>query len=451
MNKKSIALVGILFCAAGAFAQTAVELPPDTLTRTDTSSNPISILPSFSGGKNFLALNGFLDGVVDSNAPVFVNNQYQGTTADTGVGIDIGGSIGALRNFATGQFSLMYAGDYHHYTNHDYVSGTDQNVSLLFKKTLSPHWSLMLADNAGIFFNGGNSFALNTSLTGTNVGTGPVFNPFSQNTKYLGSSATLTYQQNLRWSYIIGGDFFLSRYYGAGSFGSTGGDGTASIRYRMTRADTITGTYAHSYYGYQGAAGSSGVDNMTFTISHEFYRSQWKVGGTVGVARVNSQGSIFIPGFLSPSANQQLAPVLFQGNYNTTSLVPSFTGSATRSWRNRSISLTGGQSVSPGNGIYLTSRNLFFSGFYTITNRRSSLSLGGIYSRLSSISNQISSSYNTSSANASYIYKLTRYFGLNAQYTLTYYGNIGSYGGRVDNRLSFGLTLTNTNIPFSYF
>ena len=450
MNKKSIALVGILFCAAGAFAQTAVELPPDTLTRTDTSSNPISILPTFSGGKNFVTLNGFLDGAFDSIAPVFANNQYQGNTSETGVGIDAGGSIGALRSFATGQLSFYYLADYHHYTTHDYINGTDQNVNLLFKKTLSPRWSLLLSSGAGIFYNGANSFALQTPLNG-NPGTGLVFNPFSQNTKFLSSSLSLIYQQNLRLSYIIGGDFFLSRYYGAGSFGSTGGDGNVSVRYRLTRATTLTGTYAHSYYGYQGQAGSSGLDNMTLTVSHDLFRSQWKIGGTVGVARVNSQGSVFIPGFLSSAVAQQLTPVIYQGNYNNTSLVPSFTGSLTRTWRNRTLLLSGGQSVSPGNGIYLTSRNLFLSGYYTITNRRSSLSAGGIYSRLSSISNQISSSYNTSSANASYIYKLTRYFGLNAQYTLTYYGNIGSYGGRVDNRLSFGLTLTNTNIPFSYF
>lgn len=451
MNKKSIAFAGIFFFAVTAFAQTPVDLPPDTLTRTDTSSNPISILPTFSGGKNFLALAGYVDGALDSNAPVFANNQYQGTTSDTGFGVDVGGSIGALRTFETGQFSLIYAGDYHHYTTHDYVSGTDQNLNLMFRKTLSPHWSILLGGNAGIFFNGGNSFPLSTSLTGTNVGNGPIFNPFSQNTKFLGSSVSLTYQQNLRWSYIIGGDFFLTRYYGAGSFGSTGGDGTFSVRYRMTRSDTITGTYAHSYYGYQGEAGNSGVDNVSATLSHEFHHSQWKVGATVGVARVNSQGSVFIPGFLPTSINQQLTPVIFQGNYNTTSVVPSFTGSLTRSAHNRSISISGGQSVSPGNGIYLASRNLFFTGFYTITTQRTSLSLGGLYSRLSSISNNISSSYSSSGADVSYVYKLSRYFGANVHYILNYYGNVGNVGGRVDNRITFGITVFNTNIPFSYF
>ncbi len=173
MNKKSIAFAGIFFYAVSAFAQTPVDLPPDTLTRTDTSSNPISILPTFSGGKNFLALSGFVDGALDSNAPVFANNQYQGTTSDTGFGVDVGGSVGALHTFETGQFSLMYAGDYHHYTTQDYVSGTDQNLNLLFRKTSVAALVPLAGGNAGIFFNGGNSFPLRRRSPAPTSATGP--------------------------------------------------------------------------------------------------------------------------------------------------------------------------------------------------------------------------------------------------------------------------------------
>jgi hypothetical protein len=83
--------------------------------------------------------------------------------------------------------------------------------------------------------------------------------------------------------------------------------------------------------------------------------------------------------------------------------------------------------------------------------RRSNLSFGGTFSRLSSIANTISTAYQSSGSNVSYYYKLTRYFGVSAHYDLTYYGNIGSYGGRIDNRVSFGVTFNSSNVPFSYF
>lgn len=450
LNKKSLALVCLLLCAGSVFAQAPVNLPPQTLTRTDNSTNPISILPSFEGGKSFFSLNGFVDGSFDTSAPVFQNGIYQGAT-NSGFGIDAGGGVTALRSFATGQFSLTYAGDFHDYSTPNYPTGVDQNLNIYLRKILARRWSIYFGQNAGIFYNGGNAFPLSNTLVASNIGQGVVINPFSQNTKFLSSSVSLSYQQSLRWSYTVGGDFFLSRYYGAGSFGSTGGDGTGSINYRVTRATSLSGSYSHGYYGYQGETGSSSVDSVYVTLSHEFHHSHWQVGASGGVSRVNSQGALFLPGYLPPALNQQLTSVITQGTFTTKSTVPSFSGTATRTWKHTSLSVSGGQTVNPGNGLYLASRNLFLSAYYNIAYRRSNLSFGGTYSRLSSITNNISSAYGSSGSNVTYNYKLARYFGVNANYNLTYYGNIGSIGGRVDNRISFGLNFSSANVPFSYF
>ena len=451
MNKKLLGFVCVLLCAGGVFAQAPVDLPPQTLTRADNSTSPISILPSIEGGKNFLSLNGYVDGSYDINAPVFQNGVIQSNTSNSGFGVDAGGRVDALRTFATGQFSLSYGGDFHDYTTPNYPTGFDQNLNIYLRKVLGRRWSIYFGQNAGIFYNGGNSFPLSNSLVASNVGQGVILNPFSQNTKFLSSSVSLSYQQSLRWSYTIGGDFFLSRYQGNGSFGSTGGDGLGSVSYRITRVTSLSGSYSHSYYGYTGGAGSSSIDSVYATLSHDFHRAHWQVGASGGISRVNSQGALFIPGFLPPSVNQQLTAVVTQGTYKTISTVPSFTGSATRTWKHTSLSFSGGQSVNPGNGLYLASRNLFLSGYYNIAYRRSNLSFGGTYSRLSSLTNNISSSYGSSGSNVTYTYKLARYIGVNGGYNLTYYGNIGSIGGRIDNRLSFGVNFSTANVPFSYF
>ena len=449
MNKKSLAFVWVMFCAGGAFAQAPVDLPPQTLTRADNSTNPISILPSLEGGKNFLSLNGYVDGSYDINAPVLQNGVVQGSAS--GFGVDAGGGVTAFRSFATGQLSLTYSGDFHDYTTPNYPTGFDQNLNLYLRKVLARRWSIYFAQTAGIFYNGGNAYPLSNSLVAPNLGQGIVLNPFSQNTKFMSTSVSLSYQQSLRWSYTIGGDFFLSRYYGAGTFGSTGGDGMGSISYRMTRATTLSGSFSHSYYGYQNGAGSSSVDSVFATLSHDFHTAHWQVGVSGGVSRVNSEGAFFIPGFLSSAENQQLTAVITSGTYKTNSSVPSFQGTATRTWKHTSLSLSGGQSVNPGNGIYLASRNLFVAGYYNIGYRRSSLSFGGTYSRLSSITNNISSAYGSSGSNVTYNYRLTPHIGVNANYNLTYYGNIGSIGGRIDNRFSFGFNISTSNVPFSYF
>lgn len=451
LKKKWLALVFALSGGTSVFAQNPVDLPPQTLTRTDNSTNPISILPSMEGGKNFFTANGYLDGAFDTSAPVFQNGVYQGTTSTSGIGVDLGGSIGAYRSFATGQISLTYGGDFHDYTTPNYPTGFDQNVNLYVRKILTPRWSLYLGTNAGIFYNGGNYFPLAATVVASNAGQGTVLNPFSQNTKFLSTSVSLSYQQSLRWSYTIGGDLYLSRYYGRGTFGSTGGDGMGSISYRLTRLTTLSGSFSHSYYGYQGAAGDSSVNSVYATLSHQFYHSHWQVGASAGVSWVNSEGAFFIPGFLPSPVDQQLTAVITEGTYKSTSTVPSFTLSATKTWQHTSLSFSGGQSVNPGNGLYLASRNLFFSTYYNVAYRRSNLSFGGTYSRLNSISNNISSAYGSSGANVNYTYRLARWFGVNASYNLTYYGNIGSVGGRIDNRIMFGLTFSTPSVPFSYF
>lgn len=451
INKKSFIFVGILLCAGGAFAQAPVDLPPQTLTRTDNSTNPISILPSVEGGKSFFSARGFVDGSYDINAPVLQNGVIQSGNSASGFGVDAGGGVSAFRTFATGELSLTYSGDFHDYTTPNYPTGFDQDLNVYVRKVLARRWSLYFGQNAGIFYNGGNAFPFSNSLVASNVGQNVILNPFSQNTKFLSSSLSLSYQQSLRWSYTFGGDFYLSRYSGNGTFGSTGGDGMGSISYRLTRATSLSGSYSHSYFSYENGAGSSSIDSVYATLSHDFHSAHWQVGASGGFSRVNSQGSFFIPGFLPSNVNQQLTAVITQGTYKTTSTVPSFAGSATRTWKHTSLSFSGGQTVNPGNGLYLASRALFIGGYYNIAYRRSNLSFGGDYSRLSSLANTISSSYGSSGANVNYSYRLARYIGANANYSLTYYGNIGAIGGRVDNRLSFGVNISTANVPFSYF
>jgi hypothetical protein len=451
-NKKKPFAFGLILLWAGcAFGQAPVDLPPQTLTRSDISTNPISILPSLGEGRNYVNVSGFANAVFDTSAPVFQSGTYQGNTSGTGVGFELGGGVTASHITPTAQLLLGYTGGFRDYTTQTYPSGTNQNLSLYATKILARRWTLNLGGNAGIFLNGGNAYQVSSSLASPNVGQGVVLNPFSQNTKYVSSSVSLSYQQSLRWSYTIGGDFFLSRYYGNGAFGSTGGDGVGSITYRLTRVTSLSGSYSHSYYGYQNAGGSSSVDSVFATLSHDFRRAHWRVGASGGVARVNSQGAFFIPGFLPASINQQLTSVITQGTYKTTSTLPSFQGSASRNWKHTALTLSGGQSINSGNGIYLTSRNLFLSGFYSIAYRNSSLSFGGSFSRLSSIANTISTAYESSGSDVSYYHKLTRYFGVSAHYDLTYYSNIGSIGGRIDNRVSGGLTFNSSDIPFSYF
>jgi hypothetical protein len=310
------------------------------------------------------------------------------------------------------------------------------------RKALSRKWSFSFTQAAGILLNGGTYFSLQPSQSGS-----VELNPYSQTTRFLSSSLILSYQRTLRLSYEVGGDFFLSRYGGAASFGTTSGTGSASILYRLTRRTTFGGTYSHGYYKYQGGAGQSNSDSAYLTLSHDF-SSRWHGGISAGVSRVHSSGTVILP--FAFVLNNSIVDVYVPGRYKQTTTFPYVTASLSRAWKRSQFTVNSGQNVNSGNGIFLTSRNDFANGFYSYGKQTWNIGFGGNYSHLTSVSNT-ASSYSSLSFSGSLGYSLMRHLALNARYEYFDYGSFGTVGGRIDNRATFGFIVSTKNIPVTLF
>jgi len=432
-------------CAAILSAQQpAIDIPPQTDTRQDTTSNPVTLAqPLEQGLRNYVNFYAFGNGVYDSAFPVYQDGQFNNATADQGAwGYEVGGGVTASHDFNRGSIDLSYRGGYRNYQSSTYGSGTDQNLSLSVRKALSRKWGVSFSQIAGVFLNGGTYFSLQPSQSNSVEA-----NPYGQNTKFLTSSLTLSYQQSLRLSYEFGGDFFLTRYGGAAPFGTTGGTGSATVLYRLTKRTTASGTYSHTYYTYQGNAGQSNSDSAYLTLSHDF-SSRWHGGVSGGVSRVHSLGTVLLPFVFL--VNNSVAGAYVPGRYNQTTMFPYFQASLTRAWKRSQFTVNGGQNVNAGNGIFLASRNDFANGFYSYGKQRWNIGFGGNYSRLISVSNA-ASSYTSLSFSGSIGYFLMRHLGLNLRYDYADYGSLGTVGGRIDHRATFGFIVSSKNIPATLF
>lgn len=428
-----------------AFAQQqSAELPPETQTREDSTSNPVTLAqPAENPSPNYVNLFAFANGVYDSSSPVYQSSQFGNAGPNEGAwGLEAGAGATAFHDFNRGSLALSYRGSYRDYQNSIYPSGTDQNLSLLLSKALTRRWSFTYSQAAGIFLNGGSYYSLQPSQSSSLE-----LNPYTQTTKFLSSSSTFAYQQTLRLSYEVGGDFYFTRYGGAGPFGTTGGSGSLSVLYRLTKRTTAAGTYSHSYYTYQANAGSSNADNVYLTLSHDF-SARWHGGLSAGLSRVDSSGTIQTPALFL--LGQQLLTVYVPGSYRQISTFPYFQATVSRAWRQSLFTVNGGQNVNSGNGIFLTSRNQYLNGFYSYGLRQWNIGFGGNYSRLQSLASA-ASPYRSGTLSGSLGYSLNRYLGLNLRYYYTDYGSLGSIAGRVDRRVSFGFVFNSKNVPVTLF
>jgi hypothetical protein len=273
-------------------------------------------------------------------------------------------------------------------------------------------------------------------------------NPLSPETRYIQAAVNLTYQQTRRLSYVFGGSYFLNNYNYANAIGSVGVSGTASALYQLTGKTTVGATYSHSYYHYSHGAGSTSVDGVSLSLTHDF-PDHWRASVSGGINRADTQGVLTIP--VSVVLGQQVVQGYETGPYQRTSYVPSFQGTLTRFFQHSSASFSGGQGVIPGNGTYLTSRDLFLNALYSMTLRRALVNAGYSFFHLTSIANVITSSYTTSSFNVSYGYTLRQHLSANVGYSFIHYGSLFTLGNVNDNIITIGLSISTKSLPLGLY
>ncbi len=389
---------------------------------------------------DFVNVFAFADGIWDSRVPVLTTNK---SGFGSGYGWEAGGGIELSHQYRDGGITLSYSGSYRDYPSSTFHGGTQQSLALAYSKRLSKRWTFGTSVSGGILSYGSSYYG--ASALGTTLST----NPFSSESRFLNASVDVTYTQSRRLSYVFSGAYFLNSYSYGQSFSSYGGDGSASVYYRLTARTTIGGSYTHTYYTYSHGAGRSNIDNGALTLSHRF-PDHWQLDLSGGVSRVHSQG--IITELVSLIFDGETITGYAVGSYNRVIYSPSFQGSVTRGYRRSSFSIAGGQNVAAGNGTFLASRSQFGSVIYSIVGpHRSSLGFGATYTRLSSLANSVSSSYATFGASANYGINLMRYLSLNARYDFLHYNGLFGFASLNESRVSVGLSLSSKSVPLTLF
>ncbi len=303
-----------------------------------------------------------------------------GTLAQISGLFGVEANIGAygVHQWHQAQLGLDYRGTYRDYVNGGFYNGSDQQLILGYTYQASKRLYFDAQEVAG---------TLSRSIGGIPGVTLPipttVDSPTSllfDNREYFDESAlTMTYLLTARTSVSAGGTGFIVRQRSSALVGVNGYDLIGSIHHRLSRETTIGVEYKHQHFDFPGAYGRSDINSFEGIYGTQFGK-RWTFGLQGGIFQVQVQGVEEVA--LSPQIAAILGIINVPQTIYRADTFPSGLARLSRQFKMSNLAFNYSRSVTPGNGVYLTSRTESGTAAYTYTGlRRASLTIsGGEYS-----------------------------------------------------------------------
>jgi hypothetical protein len=323
-------------------------------------------------------------------------------------------TIGAygVHQWRQAQLGLDYKGGFRDYTNGSYYDGSDQQLVLGYTYQKSRRLYFDLQEVAGTLSRSIGAIPGEVLPIPTTVDQ-PTSLLFDEREYFTESSASVTYLLSARTSLTAGGSGFVVHQQNADLVGVDGYSIRGSIHHRMSRATTIGVDYSHQHFAYPGAFGQSDINSYTGTYATQIGRP-WKfsIQGGVYQAEVRGVEEVNLPSAIAALLGISNVSQTFYKEYT----FPTGAARLTRQFKTSALSLGYSQMVTPGNGVYLTSRTSTGSVSYSYTGiRKTSLSVTGGEYQLSSLGQGLQG-YQQFSGGAGITYAVYKSLHLTARY-----------------------------------
>jgi hypothetical protein len=207
------------------------------------------------------------------------------------------------------------------------------------------------------------------------------------------------------------------------------------VQYRFTRRSTIGANYTYSHFGYHGIFSASDVHGVNGTYALQINRAL-EVSVFGGFSRAETKIVESVP--TAPAIAILLGLPVYPQIIHSIGYTPTFSGRLSRTFSRGVLFCSGGRSVTPGNGLFLTSVATNALAGYAYTGlRRWSLSLRSAYFTAKSSGN-ILGAYGDVTGTLSASRQLFRYVHAVAAFTAVQYQSPAFNGY---NRLTYNATL----------
>jgi hypothetical protein len=365
----------------------------------------------------------------------------------SGIEAQVGGY--GTHNWRTAKLSLDYRGNYRHYDQGSYYDGSDQQLQLGYTYQKSRRLRFDLREMAGTYSQGFGSVFTQapTEVTGGLTPNNALL--FDNRSTFLQTGMDVTYILSPRNNLSAGGEGYDVLRQSKALVGMHGYTLHGTFEHKLSPNSSLAVTYSHYHYDFPNAFGESNIDSFQAGYTTRFDRNRWTFRIFAGGLQVETSGLQVVN--LDPLIASILGVSTTVQAYYQKNILPSGTASLSRRFKSSSLSFSYSTGTSPGNGVYLTSRQSSGGGTFSYTGvRRTSLSVNGNYTSYSSLGQSLMP-YHSFGGGVSASYALSHALHLTARYDSRRQEIDQSIFSNNSYQASVGIAFSPGDIPLSIF
>jgi hypothetical protein len=356
LQLKLLRAVVPLFAVLPAFAQYA---SPSILSRGEAPSGMAEASESGFHLSATVTAN-YTSGLAGVLAPTAQGQPSAQGTAGGGLAVGITEGL----NWQNTQLDLKYNGSFQDYAQTTSYSGYSQGLSIGLTHLFSPRVALTVRENAGMFSHFlPSAVSLNPSSTfEPSQSTVPTTDFFNNLTIFSSTQANLEIQETPRLSFNLGGTYFLNELRSSALFGAQGGTATGDVQYSLSPHVAVGVNYNFTRFAYTQGIGGAYIHSGAFTAAYRIGPST-EISGFVGPSRMETSFEQAVPinpallAILCPSTERvscALGSAVFISH--SVSWIPNYRVRFSKGFGHGTAYVMAGESTTPGNGLFLTSR-----------------------------------------------------------------------------------------------
>jgi hypothetical protein len=195
----------------------------------------------------------------------------------------------------------------------------------------------------------------------------PTVDYFDDRTYYADTQVDLAFQASSRLTYDVGADAFVTRRRASALSGVVGATARGDVEYRLTRRTSIGAMYNFGHYDFTKTNGGTDQHSFNGTYSNRLTRNT-EISAYAGVVRVESkfiQSTAIDPVIGALLGIRSAAQIVHKISWD-----PNLSARLSRRYHHGVVYVSGGHTVTPGNGLFLTSLSTSVQGGYTYTGLR---------------------------------------------------------------------------------
>lgn len=384
-------------------------------------------------------------GAYDTQLIPISTNSSGGLNQSGGVAsVSVGYGLDGSRTWRHDKLSVEYHGDFRHFPAATYFDAISQFLNLSYTHVFSRRLIFQTRETAGTtsFLNG---YFTYLPLQNTDLYAVPTNQLFDNRTDFMQARVDVTWQKTARLSFNFGGEGFFMYLRSSALASDNGFNAHGDISYRITKRQTVSLAYQHVVFNYIGRFGDAAIDEYTAGWSIGLGR-RWDFATQFGAARADFNGLTIVN--LDPAiaaiVGQNTAVVAF----HRITYIPIYEAQIIRRFERSSLTAAYNQSFSPGNGVYLASKQTAGTAGYSYTGLKK-LTFGANlgYSRLTSLG-QTLGNYDGVIAGVGTTYLLRSYAHMEFRYDYRHYTTGGTIGYKQNaQRVSVGMAFSPGSKP----